>query len=432
MKLKELFKDRSKLIKLLILIAGLSVFIVVSFIGATYATSLPKFCAFCHIMKPEYATWEASSHSQIACVDCHVDPGMGNALKHKVVAAKELYMYVTKTYQLPIQATEDIPDSRCLKCHSLKRKVSPSSDLYIPHEKHYKAGIACVKCHQGVAHGKISERAMTMGGNFNSWDKSAGYKVMTTEFTEPKMDLCMDCHGRRGVTVACDACHSGSMKPDSHREKSFSTKHGELAKKDIKYCDTCHAYIKAPGVTAQNMPDQEEDDPVAKYLNTMQTGSDSNYADYAKTNEYCVECHKKRPPSHDDNWPLKHGKAADKGTENCLVCHSPRTDVKGTTSKAACSSCHPSIHNNIPWRKSHPIEVPNPYPVLGPKCFQCHVKDMCVGCHRSTPKDNLPGAGALAVSITNDNSKEKANQNSQKSSSKAKVTITTTNTSSSG
>ncbi len=378
MKIQETFNDKRKILKFTIIAIGISLFTLLLVVGITYGTSIPKFCTVCHIMKPEFATWEASSHSRVDCVACHVDPGFGNALKHKAIATKELFMYLTKTYELPIRMTEQLPDDRCLRCHSLKRKVSPSSDLYIPHERHAAKKVACVKCHEGVAHGKIASRGLTMGGDLNKWNKAKGEQVMVSDNILPKMDLCMDCHGRRGVSVACETCHSGSMMPESHREKSFKLNHGKLAKKNIKYCDTCHSFIKAPGVTSRDLPEQE--DPVAKYLNSMQTGSGSTYAEYAQSNEYCVECHKKRPPSHNDQWPFEHGRAADKDSQRCLVCHVPRGDVKGTIQSGACSSCHPSIHKS-PWRQSHPVEVPKRLGVLEARCVQCHVRDVCGSCH---------------------------------------------------
>ncbi|HWI54330.1 MAG TPA: NapC/NirT family cytochrome c, partial [Desulfobacteria bacterium] len=335
MDIKNFLSDKKKILKFTILTVGVLAVMFLLALGITYGTSFPKFCASCHIMKPEFATWEASSHSQVDCVACHVDSGVVNALKHKAVATKELYKYVTKTYELPIHMTETIPDDRCLKCHSLKRKVSPSStDLYIPHEKHHDNKIACVKCHQGVAHGKIASRGMTLGGDFNSWNRSAGQKVMNRDSIIPKMDLCMDCHGRRGVTVACEACHTSSVKPDSHRQTSFKLNHGKDAKKNIRYCDTCHAYIKAPGVTSKDLPEAE--DPVAKYLNSFQTGSDSDYTEYARTNEFCIDCHRKRPVTHTETWPFEHGKSVKNNEQRCLVCHSPRSDVKGTTTQGAC------------------------------------------------------------------------------------------------
>ena len=384
MKIKELINDKRKILKFTIIFSGILIVLVLSAIGVTWGTSLPKFCATCHIMKPEFATWQASDHSQVDCTTCHVDPGLISALKHKVVATKELYLYVTKKYQLPIQMTEEIPDSRCLQCHSLKRKVSPSyPDLNIPHQRHHNKGITCVTCHKGVAHGQLASRGLTTGGDLNKWDKAKGQQVMTTEFTIPKMQLCMDCHRSRGVTTSCDACHSGSMKPESHLDKTFKTTHGELAKKNIKYCASCHDYIKAPGVQSQDLLQQEQEDPVQKLLDSIQSDSTgTSYIDYAKTNQFCVACHKKKPPSHNDKWPFIHGQEADKDQQKCLVCHSPRTDVSnGATAQTACSSCHPSIHENVPWRVSHPIEIPPNLGILPALCVQCHVKSMCVKCH---------------------------------------------------
>lgn len=392
MKIKQLFSDKRKILKFTIISSGILIVLLLSTFGVTWATSLPKFCATCHIMKPEYATWQASDHSQVDCVACHVDPGLINALKHKVVATKELYMYVAKKYQLPIQMTEKIPDSRCLKCHSLKRKVSPSyPDLNIPHQRHHDNGITCVTCHKGVAHGQIASRGVTTTGDLNKWDKAEGQQVMTTDYTVPKMELCMDCHSQRGVTTACDACHSGSMKPESHLQKTFKTTHGELAKKNIKYCASCHDFIKAPGVQSQDLlQQQEQQDPVQKLLDSFQTGPDAtSYIEYAKTNGFCVDCHKKKPPSHNDQWPFRHGQQAAKDQSSCLVCHSPRTDVSnGATAQTACSSCHPSIHDNIPWRVSHPIEIPQRLGILPALCVQCHVKSMCSKCHtiQDSPK----------------------------------------------
>ena len=405
MKIKELFNDKKKILKFTIISTGILIVLVLATIGITWGTSLPKFCATCHIMNPEFATWQASSHSQVDCTTCHVDPGLASALKHKVVATKELYKYVTKTYELPIQPTELIPDSRCLQCHSLDRKISSTyPDLNIPHQRHNTKGISCVKCHQGVAHGKVASSGLTMGGDLSKWDKNMGAQLMTVKNTVPEMGLCMDCHGRRGVTVACEACHSGNMKPESHQKPAFKTDHGQQAKQNIKNCDTCHAFIKAPGVVSNDIP--EEEDPVAKYLNSMkaETSSDNGYADYARTNEYCVACHKERPPGHNDEWPFIHGQEADRSQDKCLVCHSPRTDVRGTTQKAACSSCHPSIHKT-PWRDAHPIEVPQRYGKLEAKCFSCHVRDMCIGCHGTTePKsENKPPVNTPADNNPPDN-----------------------------
>lgn len=383
--IKKLVPEGKAVAKYVLILTGVLLFLFVGMYGATALTSTPDFCKTCHIMKPEYVTWQASSHSQISCVKCHVDSGLVNEMKHKVVATKELYMYLTKTYELPIIMTEELPDARCLQCHSLKRKITPTGDLYIPHDKHAKQGVPCIKCHQGVAHGKIATRGETMGGDFSNWDLKKGRELMSQEYTQPKMELCMDCHQRRNVTIACEACHTGNIMPDSHRRKDFKVIHGQLARKSIDYCATCHDFITANGGKSLELEDKEQD-IVSQYLDRL-IGAEkkTTAASYAANNSYCSDCHRKRPPSHNDNWAFEHGIAANKGpnTEKCMVCHSPRTDVPGTTSKGACSSCHPSIHK-YDWRKSHPIPVPPRYGRLEKKCLQCHVQDLCGSCHRTS------------------------------------------------
>lgn len=408
MKISDIWANKQRLIKYAVITVGVLAAVAVAGVAATVATSTPDFCATCHVMKPEYVTWQASAHSRVSCVQCHVQPGLGNALIHKVEASKELYKYVTKTYELPIMMTEQIDNDRCLKCHNLKRRITATGDLVIPHKKHQDQKISCLKCHQGVAHGQIASRGVTQGGDFKKWDAAKGRKMMTVDFTSPKMNLCMDCHERRGVTMACEACHSNPKMPDNHREKGFVAKglHGGLAKKSISYCETCHNYITKNGGTSDELK-AEEEDPVTAFLNrvTQSDGAKSinGVADFARNNSYCTDCHKKRPPSHNDEWPYKHGPIAEAtpdGVNDCLVCHAPRANVSSGASvkQAACGGCHPSIHKNKKFRDSHPVFIPPKFPILEARCFTCHVKDLCGSCHMSgndtKTKPATTGAGA--------------------------------------
>ena len=41
--------------------------------AASYLSNDPITCVNCHVMYPEYATWERGSHGRVAtCNDCHV------------------------------------------------------------------------------------------------------------------------------------------------------------------------------------------------------------------------------------------------------------------------------------------------------------------------------------------------------------------------
>jgi cytochrome c nitrite reductase small subunit len=44
--------------------------------GLSYFSSNPAACTNCHIMKPQFDSWQKASHHTIAgCVDCHLPQG---------------------------------------------------------------------------------------------------------------------------------------------------------------------------------------------------------------------------------------------------------------------------------------------------------------------------------------------------------------------
>ncbi|GAW93574.1 cytochrome c3 family protein, partial [Calderihabitans maritimus] len=200
----DLSKTEDKL-KLFILVNGLVLFIGVFSVAALKLTSTPQFCAICHEMRPEYVTWAATSHNKVACVKCHIEPGIVNLIKHKMGAMKQLYQHVTKTYHRPIEMPHEIEDYICEQCHSQNRVVNASGDLIIPHEKHKIQEVPCVRCHSGVAHGKIAEREVTAEGDFSEWTLALGKKEAAPKYTRPAMKTCMTCHKERQVTTDCAA-----------------------------------------------------------------------------------------------------------------------------------------------------------------------------------------------------------------------------------
>ncbi len=313
----ERIEDR---LKALILVSGLLLAVLLGTAGAIKVTMSPQFCAKCHVMAPEYATWKASSHLQIACTKCHIKPGLGNLIVHKISAVKELYLYATGTYDRPIRMSHKLEDEICTECHSTNREFTPSGDLIIPHDKHAAKKVQCVDCHSGVAHGNIVARRLTEDGNYEAWTDEVGQKQMVKDYAEPKMNTCLECHVKRKVTQACEACHTQISKPPDHKVNNFLKSHGHLAKADVTYCNKCHSY----SVEAKDVPVK---DPVARY---------------ARGNVFCYECHQKRPQGHTDDWKIIHKKDVTNGdVSGCLVCHN---DKKTTANDKAvptyCTKCH--------------------------------------------------------------------------------------------
>ena len=79
------------------LILGFSSFKVVEM------SSSVDFCGTaCHVMAPEYTTYQNTSHAHVACVDCHIGPGTAFFLKAKVDGLRQVWKTATDTYARPI------------------------------------------------------------------------------------------------------------------------------------------------------------------------------------------------------------------------------------------------------------------------------------------------------------------------------------------
>jgi len=99
-----------------IALAFIAAFGLVGAALAIQATSTPLFCGFtCHIMTPYYRTWSHSKHSKIACVECHIAPGVGAELRKKVEALNMVVKYFTGTAGTNPWA--EVSDAACMRCH---------------------------------------------------------------------------------------------------------------------------------------------------------------------------------------------------------------------------------------------------------------------------------------------------------------------------
>ena len=58
---------------LLGMLAGIGGFTFLYAEGFSYMSDNPKVCVNCHIMQPQYDSWQKASHHTVAtCVDCHL------------------------------------------------------------------------------------------------------------------------------------------------------------------------------------------------------------------------------------------------------------------------------------------------------------------------------------------------------------------------
>ncbi|AHF07188.1 hypothetical protein [Desulfitobacterium metallireducens] len=341
-------KRKKRWIKRLMLALMFS-FLAFGAIGLTQSPSASFICESCHEMKPEIATWKASSHSQIACINCHTDIGPTHFFQTK---------HFTKKYYLPIEVKAPVGNEVCENCHSQNRAVTPRGDLIVPHQKHEAEGIACTTCHIGVAHGGIAERQETIDGDFNRWDEVTGRQNMVWQYKTMSMEQCIICHKDREGPQDCESCHSRIVPPPSHQTEDWIKKgiHGQDAFKNLDSCNECHSYS----------------------LNLVRVQNDDKVISYARSNSFCVECHAKKPSSHNIK-PFLHGERASEDQRVCLVCHEKTPNKKAkVATKTVCISCH---------KKEHYISRLHPVPIqsgvgLVTSCYKCHSKNNCSKCHK--------------------------------------------------
>ena len=120
--------------------------------GLSYFSKDPKACVNCHIMQPQYDSWQKSSHHGVAsCVDCHLP----HTFFAKYLAKAENGYHHSKGFTMqdfhePIMIkpkNSQLLQDNCIKCHSTmvhELVKGSTTDLN---------AMRCVHCHQSVGHG---------------------------------------------------------------------------------------------------------------------------------------------------------------------------------------------------------------------------------------------------------------------------------------
>lgn len=120
--------------------------------GLSYLSSDPEACVNCHIMRPQYDSWQKASHHTVAaCVDCHLPPaGLDKWLAKASNGWHHSKAFTLQDFEEPIRikaGNAAILQDNCLRCHGelLHDQVAGATTD--------KDAIRCVHCHAGVGHG---------------------------------------------------------------------------------------------------------------------------------------------------------------------------------------------------------------------------------------------------------------------------------------
>jgi len=311
------------------------------------ATSQPEFCGSCHIMEPYYQSWLTSSHKEVACVECHIPPGIYSEIEKKKEAISMVASYFTGTYGTNPWA--EVDDAACLQCH--QRRLLAGKETFkgvvFDHEPHLselrrEKKLRCTSCHSQIVQGShISVETST----------------------------CILCHFKDQPagegTARCTLCHAVPEKVIEKGTLRFD--HAEVKRFDMQ-CGACHAHV------------------------TQGEGS--------APKQRCYVCHNDvtRLEQYDDHQALHRIHVSDHKVE-CLHCHTEILHGEGAgTPKhtaGACGACHADGHS--PQRDLYAGQGARGVPPRPSAMFLAGIS--CQGCHtlpRPSGADQVQAAGALS------------------------------------
>jgi nitrate/TMAO reductase-like tetraheme cytochrome c subunit len=211
-------------------------FLVVAVFGAVALgaygvkiTGHPKFCASCHNMEEYYVSWEHSSHKDVACVECHAEPGVSGTVAAKAQGMVQLVQYIAGSYGT--RPHGEISSASCQQgdCHGeivndgklvmLYDKIKFRHDRHLSEHPNGKS-LNCVSCH--------------------------GQTVQSQHISVSKT-TCLTCHfydrGDKEVAAGdCETCHIVPEEEVTFVDEPFSHRDFLAGDGDVT-CIHCHSQV---------------------------------------------------------------------------------------------------------------------------------------------------------------------------------------------
>lgn len=120
--------------------------------GLSYFSTDPRACVNCHIMRPQYDSWQKSSHHTAAtCVDCHLPHDfVGKYLAKADNGYRHSWAFTFQDFHEPIQINKRnarILQNNCVMCHA------DFVHGLVDGSREGPDAVSCVHCHADVGHG---------------------------------------------------------------------------------------------------------------------------------------------------------------------------------------------------------------------------------------------------------------------------------------
>jgi len=129
--------------------------------ATSYLSDQPEACVNCHVMRPQYASWQHSSHARVAtCNDCHV-PHTSLAAAYAFKARDGLYHSSIFTLRLEPQVIRistgavAVVEANCRRCHAETIEAVEGTEAHGPSDRR------CWACHRETPHGRVRSLSAT-------------------------------------------------------------------------------------------------------------------------------------------------------------------------------------------------------------------------------------------------------------------------------
>jgi cytochrome c nitrite reductase small subunit len=127
----------------------------------SYLSDQPETCVNCHVMAPQFASWEHSAHREHTnCNDCHVPQDnffrtyyfkAQDGLRHATIFTLRAEPQVIKIKE----AGQRVVQENCIRCHA--HLVTDHKTLAYTNQYHeFREDRQCWECHRTVPHGRVN------------------------------------------------------------------------------------------------------------------------------------------------------------------------------------------------------------------------------------------------------------------------------------
>ena len=158
----------------------------------SYLGDDPRTCLNCHVMTPQFVTWEHSSHREVAsCNDCHV-PHNNVINKYYFKAKDGLYHASVFTLRLEPQAIQmkaasaEVVQTNCIRCH-MPQVTDAKTASWVDSHIENRTERTCWECHRETPHGRVRSLSAT-GFQLQRLPVQEQQKVFVPDWLEAAMN----------------------------------------------------------------------------------------------------------------------------------------------------------------------------------------------------------------------------------------------------